>query len=178
MTITRRNSEVYWSMKKSSLSKLILIRQLLNIKMRATKPATSHFNTFSWVLTELSSHGLNCEEGIKTLAPLEAPDLPYRHLQSGVDQTLLTRLAFQRGKQGSCTSLDPHDLPYQHLQSGVDWTLLARLELRRGNQEIALLSWEVFCTTVTNSSSMLTLDDLLRIKLKCGLSVWTHLESE
>ena len=35
--------------KKSSSSKLILIRQLYNMKIRETDPATSHINTFNWV---------------------------------------------------------------------------------------------------------------------------------
>ena len=41
--------------KKSSLSKVILIEQLFNMKMKETEPMTSHVNTFSRVLTELSS---------------------------------------------------------------------------------------------------------------------------
>ena len=50
--------------KKSSSSKLILIRQLFNMKIRETGPTTSHINTFSQVLTELSSQGLNFKEEI------------------------------------------------------------------------------------------------------------------
>ena len=45
--------------KQSSSSNLILIRKLFNMKMRETNPATSHINTFSWVLSELSSQGIN-----------------------------------------------------------------------------------------------------------------------
>ena len=54
--------------KKSSSSKLILIRQLFNMKMRETDPTTSHTNTFISVLTELSSQGINFEEEVKALA--------------------------------------------------------------------------------------------------------------
>ena len=56
--------------RKSSSSKLILIRQLLNMKMRETDPATSHINIFSPVLFELSSQGINFEEEVKSLALL------------------------------------------------------------------------------------------------------------
>ena len=45
--------------KQSSSSKLILIRKLFNMKMRETDLTTSHINTFSWVLSELSSQGIN-----------------------------------------------------------------------------------------------------------------------
>ena len=58
--------------KKSSSSKIILIRQLFNMKMRETKPITSHVNTFSRVLIKLSSQGLNFEEEVKTLALLSS----------------------------------------------------------------------------------------------------------
>ena len=54
--------------KKSSSSRVILIRQLLNMKMKSTEPTTSHSNTFSRVLTELSSQGLNFEEEVNLLA--------------------------------------------------------------------------------------------------------------
>ena len=60
--------------KKSGSSKLILIRQLFNIKMRETEPTTSHINPFTWVLTGLSSQGLNFKEEIKACAPFEPPD--------------------------------------------------------------------------------------------------------
>ena len=54
--------------KKSSSLKLILIRQLFNIKMKEIGLATSYINTFSRVLIELSSiQGLKFEEEIKTL---------------------------------------------------------------------------------------------------------------
>ena len=58
--------------KKSSSSKLILIKQLFNMKMRETDPATSHINTFSRVLFELSSQGINFEEEVKALALLSS----------------------------------------------------------------------------------------------------------
>ena len=45
--------------KHTSSSKLILIRKLFNMKMREINPATSHINTFSRVLSELSSEGIN-----------------------------------------------------------------------------------------------------------------------
>ena len=48
--------------KQSSSSKLILIHQLFNMKMKETDPTTSHINTFSRVLSELSSQGINFEE--------------------------------------------------------------------------------------------------------------------
>ena len=60
--------------KKSSSSKLILIRQLFNMTMRETDPTTSHINTFSRVLSELSSQGINFHEEVKALALL--PSLP------------------------------------------------------------------------------------------------------
>ena len=53
--------------KKSFSPKLILIRHLFNMKMRETNPATSHINTFSWVLFELSSPEINFEEEVKAL---------------------------------------------------------------------------------------------------------------
>ena len=53
--------------KKSSSSRVILIRQLLNMKMKSTEPTTSHSNTFSRVRTKLSSQGLNYEEEVKAL---------------------------------------------------------------------------------------------------------------
>ena len=45
--------------KQSSSSKLILIRKLFNMKIRETGLDTSHINTFSRVLLELSSQGIN-----------------------------------------------------------------------------------------------------------------------
>ena len=56
--------------KISNLSKLILIWQLLNMKMRETEPETFHINTFNWVLTELSAQDLNFDEEVKTLVLL------------------------------------------------------------------------------------------------------------
>ena len=56
--------------KASSSSKLILIWQLFNMKMRKTDPVTSHINTFNRVLSELSSQGINFEEEVKALAVL------------------------------------------------------------------------------------------------------------
>ena len=44
--------------KKSSSSKLILIRQLFNMWMKETEEATTHVNTFNRVLTELASQSL------------------------------------------------------------------------------------------------------------------------
>ena len=72
--------------KKSSSSKLILIRQLFDIKMRETKSAISHVNTFSQMLTELSSQGLKFEEEIKALAllsslPMSLGSLLYQYPQ-------------------------------------------------------------------------------------------------
>ena len=58
--------------KKSSSSKLILIRQLFNMKMRETDPTTSHINTFSRVLSELSYQRINFEEEVKALALLSS----------------------------------------------------------------------------------------------------------
>ena len=58
--------------KKSSSSKLILIRQLFNMKVRETDLATSHTNTFYWVLSKLSSQGINFEEEVKALALLSS----------------------------------------------------------------------------------------------------------
>ena len=58
--------------KKSSPSKLILIKQLFNMKMRETNLATSHINTFSRVLWQLSSQGINFEEEVKALALLSS----------------------------------------------------------------------------------------------------------
>ena len=58
--------------KKSSSSKLILIKQLFNMKMKEIDPATSHINTFSRVLSELSSQGINFEEEVKALALLSS----------------------------------------------------------------------------------------------------------
>ena len=58
--------------KKSSSSKLILIRQLFNMKLRELGPATSHINTFSQVLSELSSQGINFEEEVKALTLLSS----------------------------------------------------------------------------------------------------------
>ena len=54
--------------KKSSSSKLILIKQHFNMKMRETGSATSRINTFSRVLSELSSQEINFEEEVKALA--------------------------------------------------------------------------------------------------------------
>ena len=42
--------------KHTSSSKLILIRKLFDMNTRETDPVTSHINTFSQVLCELSSH--------------------------------------------------------------------------------------------------------------------------
>ena len=56
--------------KQSSLSKLILIRQMFNMKMRETDPTTSPINTFSRMLFELSSQGINFHEEVKALALL------------------------------------------------------------------------------------------------------------
>ena len=58
--------------KQSSSSKLILIRTLSNMKMRETDHVTSHINTFSRVLSELSSQGINFEEEVKALALLSS----------------------------------------------------------------------------------------------------------
>ena len=58
--------------KKSSSSKLILIQQLFNMKMREMDLATSHINTFSRVLSELSSQGINFEEEVKALILLSS----------------------------------------------------------------------------------------------------------
>ena len=58
--------------KESSSSKLILIRKLFNMKIRETDSATSHINTFSWVLTELSSQGINFEEEVVSLTLLSS----------------------------------------------------------------------------------------------------------
>ena len=58
--------------KKSSSSKLILIKQLFNMKMKEIDPVTSHINTFSRVLSELSSQGINFEEEVKALALLSS----------------------------------------------------------------------------------------------------------
>ena len=41
--------------KQSSSSKLILIRKLFNMKIRETDTKSSYMNTFSWVLSKLSS---------------------------------------------------------------------------------------------------------------------------
>ena len=57
---------------KQSSSKLILIRQLFNMKMRETDPTTFHINTFSRVLSELSLQGINFEEEAKALALLSS----------------------------------------------------------------------------------------------------------
>ena len=58
--------------KQSSSSKLILIRTLSNMKMRETDHVTSHINTFSRVLSELSSQGINFEEEVKALTLLSS----------------------------------------------------------------------------------------------------------
>ena len=58
--------------KNSSSSKLILIRQLLNMKMREADPTTSHINTFSRVLSELFSQEINFEEEVKALTLLSS----------------------------------------------------------------------------------------------------------
>mgnify|MGYP002776076802 CR=1 FL=1 len=58
------------SEKKPSSSKLILIRELFNMKMRETDPVTSHINTFSRVLSELFSQGINFKEKVNALALL------------------------------------------------------------------------------------------------------------
>ena len=49
-----------------------MIRQLFNMKMRETDPATFHINTFSRVLSELSLQGINFEEEAKALALLSS----------------------------------------------------------------------------------------------------------
>ena len=56
---------------KSSL-KLILIRQLFNMKMRETDLTNSHINTFGRVLSELSSQGTNFKDEVKALALLSS----------------------------------------------------------------------------------------------------------
>ena len=53
--------------KKFSSSKLLLIRQTFNMKMRETYFATSHINAFTQVAFEHSSQGSNCEEEVKPL---------------------------------------------------------------------------------------------------------------
>ena len=58
--------------KQSSSSKLILTRKLFHMKMRETNLVTSHIDTFSWVLSELSSQGINFEEEVKALALLSS----------------------------------------------------------------------------------------------------------
>ena len=58
--------------KQSSSSKLRLIQQLFNITMREMDPTTTHINTFSRVLSELSSQGINFEEEMKALALLSS----------------------------------------------------------------------------------------------------------
>ena len=83
--------------KKSSSSKLILIRQIFNMQMKETEEVMTHVNTFNRVLTELASQNLNFYEEVKALALLSS-------------------------------------LP---------------------------VSWDIFCTTVTNGSVKLTLDDTL-----------------
>ena len=40
------------------------------MKMTETDPTTSHINTFSWVLSDLSYQGINFEEEVKALALL------------------------------------------------------------------------------------------------------------
>ena len=42
------------------------------MKMRESDPETSHINTFSKVLSELSSQGINFEEEVKALAILSS----------------------------------------------------------------------------------------------------------
>ena len=71
------------------------------MKMRELESTTSHTNTFSQVLTELSLQGLNFEEEIKAFA------------------------------------------------------LLSSFHMR----------WEVFCTTITNNSMNLTLDEVIKVVL-------------
>ena len=63
------NLQAIYEMKSSS-SKLILIRKLFNMKIVETDPETSHINTFSGVLSELSSQGINFEAEIKALTLL------------------------------------------------------------------------------------------------------------
>ena len=58
--------------KKSSFSRLLLIKQLFNMKMTETDLATSHMNTFSQVLIEQPSQGINLEEEIKALGLLSS----------------------------------------------------------------------------------------------------------
>ena len=55
---------------KHSSSKIILIRKLFNMKMRETDPATSHINTFNWVLSGLSYQGINFKEEVEAPALL------------------------------------------------------------------------------------------------------------
>ena len=58
--------------KKFSSSKLILFRQVFNMRMREPDSTTSHINTFSQVLSELSSQGINFAEEVKALALLSS----------------------------------------------------------------------------------------------------------
>ena len=58
--------------KQSSLSKLIFIRKLFNMKRKETDPVTSHINTFTRVLSKLSSQGINFEKEMKSLVLLSS----------------------------------------------------------------------------------------------------------
>ena len=49
-----------------------LIKKLFNMKMRETDPTTSHINTFSRMLSELSSQRIHFEEEVKALALLSS----------------------------------------------------------------------------------------------------------
>ena len=60
--------------KKSSSSRLILIRQLFNMRMKESQLKTSRINTFSRLLAKLSSQGLNFKDEIKVLALLKLAD--------------------------------------------------------------------------------------------------------
>ena len=57
---------------KSSSSTLISVQELLNMKMTEMDPTTSHINTSSQVLFELSSQGINLEEEVNALALLSS----------------------------------------------------------------------------------------------------------
>ena len=58
--------------KRSSSSKLILIRQLFNMRMKETEEVTTHVNTFNRVLTELASQNLNINKEVKALVLLSS----------------------------------------------------------------------------------------------------------
>ena len=75
-----------WEKTKFLLSIYIQHEHFFNIKMRETKPATSHVKTLIRVLTELSSQGLNFEEEIKALALLSSLPMSWE-----VFYTIVTR---------------------------------------------------------------------------------------